>query len=131
AFERLRATLEDELGTDPSPETRQLHLAILRDEEPQPEAPDAAQPFAPADPDFVGREAELTRLSEAWVEATSAHPVLLLICGEAGIGKTRLAEEAVALAARTGALVARARCYEAERSLFLEPILDALRTAAA
>ena len=50
----------------------------------------------------------------------------MLIVGEAGIGKTRLAAEAVAAAESTGGRVLQARCYAAERSLFLQPMVDAL-----
>ncbi|TMR08911.1 hypothetical protein ETD85_61910, partial [Nonomuraea zeae] len=51
----------------------------------------------------------------------------LLICGEAGIGKSRLAAEAERMAGATGGLVLRARCHEIERALFLQPFVDALR----
>ncbi|HEY6297538.1 MAG TPA: ATP-binding protein, partial [Streptosporangiaceae bacterium] len=56
----------------------------------------------------------------------AAEPGLVMIIGEAGIGKTALAEDLAAQAAETGATVLRTRCYEAERSLFLQPIVEAL-----
>jgi DNA-binding SARP family transcriptional activator len=51
AFARLRTTLADDLGVDPSPETRQLHVAILRGNRPTPSTVDirttsTAAPFA-------------------------------------------------------------------------------------
>ena len=46
--------------------------------------------------------------------------------GEAGIGKTRLAEALAAEAASAGAMVLQSRCYETERSLFLQPVVEAL-----
>lgn len=136
AYERLRATLAEELGADPSPRTQAMHTALLRDEvgdAPPPAARDASaggiHPSARTAGDgrgFVGRDAELARLEHAWESATTGRPRLLLIVGEAGIGKTRLAERLVATAEGTGGFALRARCYEAERSLFLGPIVDVL-----
>jgi DNA-binding SARP family transcriptional activator/tetratricopeptide (TPR) repeat protein len=148
AYEQLRATLAEELGTDPAPETRALHLAILRGD---PGAPDPAPPVpgaptgrvaqpraggrrlstaAPPDAGFVGRAAELGDLERAWEGAVAGRPQLALIAGEAGIGKTRLAQAVAELASATGGLVVQARCYEAERSLFLQPLAEAVRAAA-
>ncbi len=140
AFEELRTVLADELGADPAPESRDLHAALLR-EEPLPAVPsraDATRATAPArmdtapgplprDPVFVGREREVEELSGAWAEATRSRGGVVLLVGEAGMGKTRLALEAVRLAQGTGGLVLQARCYQAERSLFLQPVADAIR----
>jgi DNA-binding SARP family transcriptional activator len=79
---------------------------------------------------LVGREAELGELAAAWAAATGRRPGLVLVTGEAGIGKTRLVQEAAELARSTGGLVAQARCYEAERSLFLQPLAEAVRAVA-
>lgn len=80
----------------------------------------------PARPELPGRTKEVARLRDAWAAAVVGEPRLLLLTGEAGIGKTRLATEVVALAETTGGLVMQARCYTAERSLFLQPFVDAL-----
>ncbi len=53
-----------------------------------------------------------------------------MIVGEAGIGKTSLAQALAGEAAADGGTVLRARCYEAERSLFLQPVAEALQPAA-
>jgi len=79
ALREARAVLVRELGVDPGPELRKLESAIL-DQAP---ALDAA-PQAPA---LVGRDTELTRLTEA-----ARRPRLVLVSGEAGAGKTALAE---------------------------------------
>jgi predicted ATPase len=55
----------------------------------------------------------------------------MLIAGEAGIGKTRLAAETVRLAGNTGGRVLTVRCQEAERSLLLQPIVEAIGDHAA
>ncbi|HXJ65636.1 MAG TPA: AAA family ATPase [Actinomycetota bacterium] len=135
-FERLRTALGDELGVDPSAETADLHLAVLRgDEHASPQsapAPAGTAEEAPVsgDPGFVGRDREVADLAGAWTDAAERRSSFVLVTGEAGIGKSRLADEVVALATGTGGLVAAARCYEAERSLFLQPVADALRSVA-
>lgn len=124
-FERLRAALAEDLGVDPNPAVRALHLAILRDRAgpvpaPRPAAGRGARP-APA-----GREGELATLTAAWSDAAAGRAALLHVAGEAGIGKTTLAQALADVAADTGGLVLQARCYAAERSLFLQPVLDAI-----
>ncbi|HVL03646.1 MAG TPA: ATP-binding protein, partial [Acidimicrobiales bacterium] len=52
--------------------------------------------------DLVGRELELAALTACLEEALEGHPRLALCQGEPGIGKTRLAEELLTLAARRG-----------------------------
>ena len=58
---------------------------------------------------FVGRDRELARVVDLLDEARAGRGRLLLCMGEAGIGKTRLAEETGALAAARGAAVSWAR----------------------
>ena len=127
AYESLRAALASELGVDPAPQTRAVHLALLREQEP------ATAPMIPAErllaapaPNLPGRTGEIARLRAAWSAAAAGQSALLLVTGEAGIGKTRLTAEVVTLADSTGGLVLQARCYAAERSLFLQPFVDAL-----
>ena len=57
----------------------------------------------------VGRDAELARMESLLVSALTGRGRLVLCTGEAGIGKTRLAEELAASAVRHGAVVAWAR----------------------
>lgn len=61
----------------------------------------AAQP-APASPGFVGRESELAMLRSALGRASATGGGLVLVVGEPGIGKTRLAETLLAEAQRAG-----------------------------
>lgn len=128
AYEQLRATLDAELGVDPAPQTRELHLAVLREQPPSAELPEtgARRVPVPERPVLPGRVAEVARLRGAWAAAVAGRSGLMLIVGEAGIGKSRLAAEAVAAAESTGGVVLQARCYTAERSLFLQPVVDAL-----
>jgi predicted ATPase/DNA-binding SARP family transcriptional activator len=76
AFEDARSLLAEELGTDPSPELRAIHLQILRGQ---------TQRELPAQlTSFVGREEELRRLA-------SLTSRLVTLTGPGGAGKTRLA----------------------------------------
>ena len=125
-FADLKALLVRELGTDPSPETRAVHLAILR-EEPFLGKAGAGRSWLPIG--LVGRADEFGTLRAAWNDAAASMPALMLVVGEAGMGKTRLCAEWSKVAGATGATVLQARCYEAERSLLLQPIADALDSA--
>jgi len=136
AYEALRRRLGHDLGADPSPQTRELHLAILREQGGGPAAwtgdrrpaPGTRRPGGTA---LAGREGEIGSLREAWSTAAGGRPGLVTIVGEAGIGKTALAEFLAAEAAEDGATVLRTRCYETERSLFLQPIVEAIAPVAA
>ena len=74
-------------------------------------------------PVTIGRSAELSSL-QAFLDRPSG---LLLISGEAGIGKSRLVREARTLASDRGIRVLEGRCFEADRALPFAPALDVLR----
>ena len=63
---------------------------------------------------FIGRTRELAELESALAEAVSGMGRLVMLAGEPGIGKTRLAEELSARAADGGARTLWGRCYERE-----------------
>jgi DNA-binding SARP family transcriptional activator len=139
-FERLRTALVEELGVDPAPETRAVHRALLTETSLTGTAraatfPAATFPAAPAPastgPALAGRTTEMRRLTAVWATATTGRPALLLVAGEGGIGKTRLAAELALTVEATGGRVLTARCYTGERSLFLQPLVDALDSALA
>ena len=60
---------------------------------------------------FVGRERDLQELEAVLVEGELGRGRLVLISGEAGIGKTRLSEEASHLAVERGFRLVRASCF--------------------
>ncbi|HTW21881.1 MAG TPA: AAA family ATPase [Mycobacteriales bacterium] len=137
-YAELRELLATELGSDPSGETRELHLAALQAaDEGQAVSSAAAPPSASRLPEWspsetlglVGRAAPLRRLRADWNVAAAGTPKLVLVVGEAGIGKTSLVDELARIAASTGGTVLAARCYATESSLFLQPFVEALGAA--
>jgi DNA-binding SARP family transcriptional activator/tetratricopeptide (TPR) repeat protein len=124
-YAQLRDRLADELGVDPSEATQQVYLAALRSD-PVASDPDGTGSARSDPPRLPGRAAELHRLEVAWEDAVGRDPRLVLLVGESGIGKTRLAQAVTDIANRTGGQVLAARCYESARSLFLQPVVDAL-----
>lgn len=89
----------------------------------------AAEPSSRGYP-LVGRVDEWHALVEAY-DAIRGDGRVLALEGEAGIGKTRLAEELAAYARQRGAVVVATRCYDGEASLAYAPLVAALRTALA
>lgn len=134
---RARTTLLEEVGVDPGPELRRLETAILEQAPsldlhdpipsgrtspatapgpPTPAIGAGAAPGGPVDAPalqerrFVGRDRELEALLEAAAGAAAGKGRPVVISGEPGIGKTRLAEELVARL--PDAVVAWGRCPE-------------------
>ncbi|MFF5229831.1 BTAD domain-containing putative transcriptional regulator [Dactylosporangium sp. NPDC000521] len=88
----LRERLVRELGIDPGPEVAALEKRLLN-QDPALIAKKPASPKAGAKP-FAGRKAELAALRQAWERAQAGGTATVVVRGEAGIGKTRLVEEA-------------------------------------
>ena len=84
------------------------------------------------DYDFVGRTQELAQILEAADEAAAGEPRLLLIGGEAGIGKTRLVEQVGSVLTRRGVRFAVGACVEfGVDGVPLAPLAQLLRGLAA
>jgi len=78
---------------------------------------------------LVGRDREQTTLRVALTAALAGHGALVLIGGEAGIGKTALAEWLLAQAEHQGALVLVGRCYDLTETAPYSPWAEALARA--
>jgi tetratricopeptide (TPR) repeat protein/predicted Ser/Thr protein kinase len=76
---------------------------------------------------LVGRGGELATLRERWALAQGGHGGMVLISGEPGIGKTRLANELIAYARLNGGLALQGGCYEYEGTAPYLPLAEALR----
>jgi class 3 adenylate cyclase len=77
-------------------------------------------------PVMVRREDSLAALEDALLEARRGHGRLVVLSGEAGIGKTRLANELSRQARRLGSAVLSGGCSEAELSLPYLPFVEAI-----
>jgi DNA-binding SARP family transcriptional activator len=131
ALAQARRVLRDELGLDPGPELRDLEHAILV-HDPALDAPTLAAVHLTehvGNP-FVGRQRELDEMLGAHSEAADDAQFVVLE-GDPGIGKTRLAAEFAAAAAARGSLTVWARADEVGARQALWPWLEALRAATA
>jgi len=124
--------LDRELGIEPEEQTRALYREILRSTA----APHRAvvPAFAPGvlwasgdEAPMVGRDAESERLRQQLGALLDDGGRVVLVAGEAGIGKTRLLHEFARDAAARGLSVAVGVCHESEQILPLRPWADALR----
>jgi DNA-binding CsgD family transcriptional regulator len=78
---------------------------------------------------LVGREAELGHLLALLDAAADGQPVVTLISGDAGVGKTRLVAELASVARSRGFTVLSGRCAEIGDAVPYLPLADALRDA--
>uniref|UniRef100_Q471D1 TPR repeat:Bacterial transcriptional activator domain:Tetratricopeptide TPR_4 n=2 Tax=Cupriavidus TaxID=106589 RepID=Q471D1_CUPPJ len=79
---------------------------------------------------MIGRHGEWRRLLEVWQRTQLGDKQFVLILGEAGIGKSRLAEELLVHLSEQGITVAHSRAYAAEGQLAFAPVTGWLRSAA-
>ena len=91
----------------------------------------AAAPSPAGRVPLVGRSSQLGELQAAFERAAAGAGRLITVCGEAGIGKTRLTEELIAEALRRRALVFVGRCSEAEAGGAYAPFIEILESALA
>lgn len=145
-YESCRRILRSELDVDPASETVALLAAIQCGELTQAAMQQGelapllqASPAQRSGPSIVhkqiattveyalvGRDREWQVLHTLW--QTQRHPHFIVIDGEAGIGKTRLAEELLLQAEREGAPIARTRSHALQGQLAYSPVTDWLRT---
>jgi DNA-binding SARP family transcriptional activator len=117
-FERFESRLLDESRLEPSEETRALIERVRRER-----APQADPQLAHGDnitvvrPPLEGRGQELQRLLGAATQsAQKRRAALLVLEGDAGIGKSRLLEELLTRLRLDGIPIAAARAVEADRA---------------
>ncbi len=127
-FERCAVILERELGVSPLPETRAVYQAILADQPPPRLVARPAWMTLPGlDVPLVGRDEVMRRLEQAYARAQAGQGGVVLISGEAGIGKSRLMQEfATHLEDQTLVLVGAG--HPAAQTTPYQPIIQALRT---
>ena len=125
AYASCRRVLTEGLGVAPSAQTDALYLRLLGSRAAPRDADDPAPSPRPSPgPAFVGRTREIAHLRDRWDRAQQGLRQLVLLRGEAGVGKTRLALESIAELRPTHALYGR--CH-AEQVTAFEPFIEALR----
>jgi hypothetical protein len=135
------SVLQRELRAEPEAETKHLYRELLQRTAPRGRVPEAsarrgagtstrsAVAEAPAvEGQLIGRGAEMTRMRRAWAAAANGQGQVVVILGEAGIGKSRLLAEVMAEAAQQGGRAVVGHCYESEQILPFGPWVDAFRT---
>ncbi|MFD2023994.1 AfsR/SARP family transcriptional regulator [Promicromonospora aerolata] len=100
-YDRLRRTLADELGTDPSQATREVYQQILDRSLPHPPHPPVRvspaptapiRQLPPGVPDFAGRATEVATLAAVLREHDAPDaPAVVVVSGAPGTGKSTLA----------------------------------------
>ena len=107
-----------------------LHLEGI----PEPVPAYELRPGWPGLPDVVpmiGRDGEQQRLLDHWTAAAAGRGGLVLLAGEAGIGKTRLVAELASRATRESGTVLWGHCFESDWVPPYAPFVQALQTMAA
>ena len=121
--------LRREIGVEPGPETQQLYAQLLQQEggsRAQPVVPSAAGFNTPVN-QLIGRLPEWQILQRIWRQTSRGGPHWVLISGEAGMGKSRLAEEMLAWAERQAIPAAYARSYASTGRVSYGLFTDLLR----
>ncbi|GAC1347012.1 MAG: AAA family ATPase [Ktedonobacteraceae bacterium] len=134
-YETCRATLAKELRAKPMPETEALAERIRaqvlprRESWPPPRTSSTAAlpPMLPDIP-LVGRASDYGKLIELFHTVQHNQSQLVILKGEAGIGKTRLASEFLTWTAVHGADVLQGRAFETGGRLPYQPLVEALRS---
>ena len=129
--------LDAELGVEPLPETTALYEAV---QEGRLVAPTRLPPAPPPQPEpsasapqplpLIGRDEAWRQLASAYAQANGPGQVVM-VTGEPGIGKSRLAETFLESARQNGAITAASAWYEGEANLAHAPFAAALRALAA
>ncbi|MEZ4834678.1 MAG: AAA family ATPase [Caldilineaceae bacterium] len=147
-YERCRVLLSEQLGADPSPLTQQLHARILNGEidtvvvdaltaHALPSAPQTQDaealpqqsllpPQERASDPFVGRRQETSTIESALQQALDGQGSIVVLAGEMGVGKSRLAYQMLRHAESSAATIISATCQRLEQSLPYAPLADAV-----
>jgi DNA-binding SARP family transcriptional activator/predicted ATPase len=135
AYHRCMRVLRREMGVEPGPATVELFERILK-AKPDPGASHEKTPGFPvkgvSPPQrvraLIGRTREWQQLTVAWEAATETGPRVVLISGEPGIGKTRLADELFQSCVSLGNAAALSRCYAGQGQVAYAPVAEWLRS---
>lgn len=118
-YKQCEQTLRRDLGVDPDPTTREIYDQILA-------APAAEARREEKQRSLVGRAAEWREIQQVW-QGLKTGARILMIKGEAGIGKTELAEQFTRWVRLQGGRAAVTRCYAGEGNIAYAPLANWLR----
>ena len=129
-FHKCAEILERELQVRPSQATETLVERLLSSDGPN--MPPARRPRLnrarlAQRARLVGRDREFDQILECWNGVVEGRPRLLVVTGDAGVGKSRLISELAHRARADGAVVATTRCFGMAGTLALKPAADWLR----
>lgn len=131
-FAEYRATLQREVGCDPGRAILALARRIEAEPGGQPPRPVTDEWYTRA-PSFeaslVGREEEWVALVRAWKLVAHGSGRIVLVEGEAGVGKSRLAGDFLRWVVANGGTVLRGRGYDARAGIPYSPLVEVLRDA--
>lgn len=122
-YHTCTSVLQNELSIEPGSALKATYERLLAAESVLP----SETPMKSVLP-LVGRDQAWKRMQLAWQTAVSGQPRFLLLSGEAGVGKTRLAEDFLRWASRQGITTAVTQCYPAEGDLAYTPVATLIRS---
>jgi DNA-binding SARP family transcriptional activator len=130
-YDTCRTRLATDMQTEPTPETVAL-ASRMRAMAPPPRKQTPMPPTALSlamllDGPLLGRTAELSTLIRVYHRTQRGQTQVVLLEGEVGIGKTRLATEFLAWAGIEGADVLQGQAFETGGQLPYRPVIEALR----
>ncbi|HXT34111.1 MAG TPA: AAA family ATPase, partial [Chloroflexota bacterium] len=137
-YQRLREALRQELEVEPGTVAEELNRQVLAELSssrahssfpPTQTSPPGTERI-PRFPRLVGRDREMDRLEDALDGLFEGKGMVILLTGEAGVGKTRLALEVARRGARRGALSLFGAAYEDEKQLAYGPFVEILEGVA-
>ena len=134
-YETCLAVLKTELGNEPEPDTAALAESIRA------QAPPAVPPNRRTETRlhrldtsvaflgnlFIGRNSEYQVLIDSYERSAAGQPQFVVLRGDVGIGKTRLARKFVDWAGAQGAELLHSGAFESGSHLPFQPLVDALR----
>lgn len=115
--------LQRELGVTPSHDTQVAYERLLNLDG-TPGLSEVARLPTASGVRLIGRQAEWRRLQTAWRSTARGSVHFVLVAGEAGIGKSRLAEEMFTWASQQGITTAYTRAYIATEGLAYAPVIE-------
>ena len=129
-YNACHSILADELNLKPDPGTEALAARIRAPHSPHrsvPQPPSLDTPVAFLGRLFTGRTTEHQALVERYKYAAAGQPQIVVLRGEGGIGKTRLARVFLAWVVSQGANVLQGRAFESGSRMSYQPLIEALR----